>query len=300
MTDTTTEHPDPLDQHDQHDQGGDGWDDEPADSSVALFEGDEGGLDVLQRRALVALLKHRFISAQTHPSEWRAVAADPDLFRGRLHDLFLDLAVDVEREVAHKRQVTPEGGGRPFPTLLHDTPWGREETLVLVFLRGRFRAETGAGTTRAYVDRDAALAYVEQFRPRHATDVAGDARRARAAFEAVYRTGLLLGPAMGDRFEISRAIEVLLPMERLQELLTWLRQTNAGEQPGEPGTAEPTSYDDGPAAPGAEDAAPPADEEDEPFDLATGDGERAEQPGQADDGDDEQHDEHDDEQDGTW
>lgn len=290
MTDTATEHPEQYDGPD----GPDGWDDEPADSSVALFEGDEGGLDVLQRRALVALLKHRFISAQTHPSEWRAVAADPDLFRGRLHDLFLDLAVDPEREVAHKRQVTPEGGGRPFPTLLHDTPWGREETLVLVFLRGRFRAETGAGTTRAYVDRDAVLAYVEQFRPRHATDVAGDARRARAALEAVYRTGLLLGPATGDRFEISRAIEVLLPMERLQELLTWLRQTNAGEMPGET-DPDPSGPDE---TPSVDEVALPAgtpDEQDEPFDLAT-----PEEPDpQDDDQHDDQHDDRDD-QDGAW
>jgi hypothetical protein len=39
--------------------------DEP--TSLSLFEGDEGHLMLDQRRTLVALLKHRYISAALHP-----------------------------------------------------------------------------------------------------------------------------------------------------------------------------------------------------------------------------------------
>jgi Domain of unknown function (DUF4194) len=200
-------------------------------SSVALFEGDDGGLELDHRRALVVLLKNRFISARTHPREWRTLSANPRVIRTRLNDLFLDLHLDVEREVAYKRQVTPEGGGRPFPTLLHDTPWGREDTILLIYLRSRFRGEQASGVDRVFVDRDDMLEFVEQHRPEHATDQAGDARRAAKAIEALYRAGLLIGPSTADRFEVSNAVEVLLPLEKLQELLAWLRQQNRSPTP---------------------------------------------------------------------
>src|SRR5674476_1591863 len=46
-------------------------------STLALFAGDEGGLDLGQRKALVALLKQRFISARTDGPEWRALVENP-------------------------------------------------------------------------------------------------------------------------------------------------------------------------------------------------------------------------------
>jgi hypothetical protein len=199
-----------------------------ATSTLALFEGDEGGLEPAQRRALVMLIKQRFITARTHPKEWAALVAKPRLIRARLNDLFLDLHVDVEREVAYKRQVLPEGGGRPFPTLLHDTPWGREETILLVYLRSRHRSEQASGADRAFVDRADMYEFIAQHRPEHATDIAGDARKAARAVEAIYKTGLLIGSSTGDRFEVSNAIEVLLPVAKLHELLVWLRAQNAG------------------------------------------------------------------------
>jgi hypothetical protein len=200
--------------------------DEPT-STLALFEGDEGSLALTHRRALLALLKNRFISAKTHPKEWAAVTANQRLIRSRLNDLFLDLVISTDNEVAYKRQVTPEGGGR-FPTLLHDVAWGREETILLVFLRSRYRSEKAAGADRVFADRADMHEYVEQQRPGSATDVAGDRRKTQRALEAVYRTGLLLGRSDADRFEISGAIEVLLPLRTLQGLLEWLAQQNNG------------------------------------------------------------------------
>ncbi|WNV90360.1 DUF4194 domain-containing protein [Umezawaea sp. Da 62-37] len=198
-------------------------------STVALFEGDEGGLEVDQRRALVVLLKQRFITGRTNPKEWRALTRNPRPIRARLNDLFLQLYLDTEREVAYKRQVVPEGGGRPFPTLLHDAPWGREDTILLVFLRSRFRSEQAAGANRVFVDRDDILEFVDQHRPEHATDQSGDAKRATKAIETLYTAGLLMGPRTADRFEISNAVEVLLSMEKLTELLAWLRHQNHSE-----------------------------------------------------------------------
>ncbi len=219
--------------------------DREATSTVALFEADEGGLEIDQRKALVVLLKQRFISARTHPKEWRALTRQPGPIRARLNDLFLELHLDPDREVAYKRQVAAEGGGRPFPTLLYDAPWGREDTILLVYLRGRFRSEQAAGADRVFVDRDDMLEAIAQHRPPHATDQSGDGKRAAKAIETVYKAGLLIGASTAERFEVSNAIEVLLPMDKLTELLAWLREQNGAGGPAE----DPTDPDGGADAP---------------------------------------------------
>ncbi|KRE96319.1 hypothetical protein ASG76_04645 [Nocardioides sp. Soil774] len=202
-------------------------------ASVSLWEGDEGGLEHAQRHALVTLLKQRFISARTHPRDWRVLVEHERVIRGRLNDLFLDLLLDRSREVAWKRQATSETGSR-FPTLLYDAAWTREETLVLVHLRDRLRAGLAGGDSRVYVDRDDVVDYIESFRPAHATDEAGDEKRARNAVTSIVKAGLLIGAPGDERYEISEAVEPLLPLELLQELLEALRRANGGEPEAAP------------------------------------------------------------------
>lgn len=198
------------------------------EGSVSLFEGDEGGLEHAQRHALVTLLKQRFISARTHPRDWQVLVEHERVLRSRLNDLFLDLAVDRAREVAWKRQATSETGSR-FPTLLYDAAWSREETLVLVHLRDRLRAGLAGGDAHVFIDRDDIVDYVASFRPVHATDEAGDEKRARNAVVSIVKTGLLIGTAAEDRFEISEAVEPLLPLDLLQELLEALQRATSAD-----------------------------------------------------------------------
>lgn len=196
--------------------------------SVSLWEGDEGGLEYRQRRTLVTLLKQRFISARTHPRDWQVLVEHERVLRSRLADLFLDLQVDPAREVAWKRQAVSETGSR-FPTLLYDAAWSREETLVLVHLRDRLRAGAVSGETRVFVDREDLVEYVASFRPAHATDESGDEKRARNAVTSLAKAGLLIPGTSEDRFEVSEAVEPLLPLELLQELLEALRRANGAE-----------------------------------------------------------------------
>ncbi|GAB3019350.1 hypothetical protein GCM10011376_29570 [Nocardioides flavus (ex Wang et al. 2016)] len=222
---------DRLADHPIEDQG----DDALPDDSVSLFEGDEGGLEYAQRRALVTLLKQRFISARTHPRDWTVLVEHERLLRSRLNDLFLDLQVDRAREVAWKRQATSETGSR-FPTMLYDAAWSREETLVLVHLRDRLRAGLAGGDVRVFVDREDVVDHVTSFRPAHATDVAGDEKRARNAVASVAKAGLLVPTGTDERFEISEAVEPLIPLELLQELLEALVAANSREvtEPDDP------------------------------------------------------------------
>ena len=207
-------------------------DEERDESSFALFEGDEGRLDEPQRRALVALLRHTYVSARTHPDEWRAVVAAEYQLRSRLNDLFLELHVDRDREVAWKRQARSESQRRSFPTLLRDVPYTREETIVLVYLRMRLRADTRPGPDQVVVDRSEILGHVAGFLPATSTDRTRDEARVASAVDRLVRARILLRTTDPDRFRVASVVEVLLPLERLLELDTWLRNATAG--PGEP------------------------------------------------------------------
>ena len=214
----------------------DAWtDDHPDDGrgegtspSFSLFEGDEGGLTIQQRRTLVLLLKHRYISAALQPAEWRTLLDSRTLLKSRLNDRFLDLHIDLHYEVAFKRQALAEGGDR-FPTLLHDVSYTREETILLVLLRQRFRSERANGHDIVIVDRDNLVDNVAHFRPEHATDRWGDARKATAAVDSLAKARVLLKTSDPDRFRISAVIEVLLPVDRLNELLEWLVTQNGDD-----------------------------------------------------------------------
>jgi hypothetical protein len=199
----------------------------------AVFDGDDGALTFPQRICLITLLKRHYITAAAHPSEWRTLIADEQLIKSRLNDLLLDLRVDRDLEVAYKVQVRSEEERR-FPPLLQATRFRREETLLLVFLRSRYRSDRQAGEQRVYVDREEMLEHVGRFRPAAATDITGDLGRADRAVTRLAEYQLLL-PTTGavrdeeTRFEIAPIIEPLLPVERLRQVVDQLAAKNSGE-----------------------------------------------------------------------
>jgi hypothetical protein len=250
--------------------------DRPSDAeSFALFEGDEGRLDAAQRRALVALLKHRYVSPALQPAEWRTILESEALLGSRLNELFLELQVDRSAEVAFKRQAGSESGRRPFPTLLHDTSYSREETILLVYLRTRLRTELANGARAAIVEHDELLGFVASFRPEHATDRARDDGRVERAIEKLLTARVLLRTKDARRHRIASVVETLLPLERLQELLEWLEtQTPTADAPQSEQEPDTPSGPGAVATDGDDDAEP---DEDDPDDLAP---EAASRPGE--------------------
>lgn len=208
----------------------DNWEVPPESSSVALFSGDAGGLPFEQRRCLVRILKERYLSKDAHPDLWEVLIRNEDVLRSRLNDLFLMLHVDHKAEVAYKRQAVPDEGQRRFPTLLHDTAYNREETVLLVYLRERFQRERAAGAEAVLVDLDELVDRVAEFRPADTTDIAAEAKRASNAVDALRKGGVLHPTAEPDRFTVSPVLDSLLPLPRLKELLDWLR-TESGVTP---------------------------------------------------------------------
>jgi hypothetical protein len=221
----------------------DEWDGLAERSTVALFAGDEGGLSLAQRRCLVSLLKHRYLSRRTHPELWDVLIEHQALMRSRLNDLFLTLHVDAEGEVAYKRQAVPDSRNARFPTLLHDTAYSREETVLLVYLRERMQRERASGAELVLVDREDLLERVAEFRSPDATDLAGERRRAEIAIESLRSMRVLHDTRDHDRLTVSPVLDSLMPLARLQELLDWLRTETGARQ--DRATHEDESDDEG-------------------------------------------------------
>ncbi|MFI2295559.1 DUF4194 domain-containing protein [Isoptericola sp. NPDC019571] len=204
------------------------WDDPDLDatSSHAEFDGDVGGLDPVTRRAMVLLMKNRFITARSHRAEFEALVKNTHMVRARLNDMYLTLELDHDLQVAYKRQVVSETSER-YPTLLYATSWPREETILLVHLRTLVRASRAAGRPRTFVDRAELLDRLAEISTD--TDRSDTTRRANRAVEALVSAGVLLGRMDADSFEIDPAVEALLNQRVLEQLLTWIRAHGAPE-----------------------------------------------------------------------
>ena len=200
-------------------------DEDHARQGGPLFNGDTGQLDEDVRSLLVTLLRRRYISAEANPREWRLLAENEPALRTRMHDVFLDLVVNREYEVAFKQQVQREGGEK-LPTLLYDKAYSREETVALVLVRRELRARQQAGQDSAFIDRADLLDEIARHRPESATDRARDTRAANNAVENLVTMDLLIKTEQPDRFRIPSVLEVLLSVDKLDELLAWLKGEN--------------------------------------------------------------------------
>ncbi|SNS54549.1 protein of unknown function [Micrococcales bacterium KH10] len=199
--------------------------DEAEVRSLAMFEGDTGTLYPEQRGCLHALLKHRYISADRHPEQWTVLLSHQELIKSRLNDLYLELHVDREYQVAFKRQARSETGDR-LPSLLSDISHQKEETIVMIYLRQKFFAQRQEGDNAVFVDRQSLIDEVADQRPEHATNRSMDQKRADKAIDNLNTTGVLLKTGDPDRFRISPIIEVLMPIEKLRALLAWFMAQN--------------------------------------------------------------------------
>ena len=70
-----------------------------------LFMGDSGELALDTRRALVQLLAGPSLDGRRHPKLWPILARDEAVIRRRLAELFLELVLDRDVQVAFTRQA---------------------------------------------------------------------------------------------------------------------------------------------------------------------------------------------------
>jgi hypothetical protein len=190
------------------------------DDDPGLFAGDTGTLPFEARRVLALLLQRRYLAAADHPAEWTALLAHQQLLESRCHDMFVELVVDRDYEIAYKRQVREEG--LSIPVLLKDEPYKRVETLLMLFVRNRFRQERGAGQAAAFVDAEELVDYALGFLAHDETNLAARRREIDNAVATLAREHVIDEVASG-RYRILPVVEILLPVDRLRALTAWLR-----------------------------------------------------------------------------
>jgi hypothetical protein len=185
------------------------------EASTHLFPEDTGALTLRARKALVLLLKRHHVWAWRNPREWLAILDWQDAINSRLNDLFLELVIDEQREIAYKRQAGRDLG-RVFTTLLHDSTYTREEAGLLLHLREVYLRELRAGNDSAYIDRADLAADIDYVRPAGTKDHKKADQYLDSAVGRLLKDGFLVADKSDrDRLRISPVIEVLLTVERL-------------------------------------------------------------------------------------
>src|SRR5260370_24156933 len=104
-------------------------------SPVMLFAGDSGELPQETRRVLVQLLAGPSLDGRRHPKLWAVLVRDEALIRSRLSELFLDLVIDADMQVAFTRQA--DAGDLETPVLLRRAQLTFLDSILLLHLRQR-------------------------------------------------------------------------------------------------------------------------------------------------------------------
>jgi hypothetical protein len=194
------------------------------------FAGDTGQLPLETRRVLVQLLLGPSIDATRQRLLWPVLLRDEAVLRSRLHDLFLELVVDADQQVAFTRQVVAED--IDAPVLLRKAHLTYLETALVLFLRQRLTQADAAGE-RAVVSYEDMQAHLGVFERVANPDQARFGRQVVGAIEKVKKLSLVrLLPGGQQRFEVSPTLKLLFPAEAIQALTqTYLALLNGGAQP---------------------------------------------------------------------
>lgn len=180
------------------------------------FEGDSGTLPLETRRTFVQLLTGPLIDGRRHSRSWEVVLRDEHILRSRLHDLFLELVLDRDQQVAFLRQVAKEDVD--IPILLRRNTLSFIETALLLFLRLRLTQADAQGE-RAVVAFDEMREYLKAFERSDNSDQSRFSKQCDAAVEKAKKLGLVRKLASSEeRFEVSPALKLLFPAEEIEQL----------------------------------------------------------------------------------
>lgn len=206
-------------------------------STNTLFMGDSGELPLDTRRALVQLLAGPSLDGRRHPKLWPILVRDEVLIRRRLAELFLELVIDRDVQVAFTRQA--DTGDLEVPLLLRRAQLTFIDSILLLHLRQRLTQADSQGE-RAVVSTEEITEYLTPYERTANTDRAGFAKRVHASIEKLKKNSILQKiRASDDRFEISPTLKILFSAEEVQALTTLYQRMAAGETSFQESQIEP-------------------------------------------------------------
>ena len=207
-----------------------GWDEaSPSDGAEAppqtdgeqggrqpLYPGDTGELPLEARRPLVQLLSGPSVDGRRHSRLWPALLRYREQVQSRLADLFLELVMDTDAQIAFVRQA--DTGELEAPILLRRTRLTYLESALLLYLRGLL-ADAELRGERAVVSMPEMMEQMKLYERALNTDRAGFERRVNAAVEKVKKNSLLTAVRGSEgRFEISPTLKLLFSAEEVAAL----------------------------------------------------------------------------------
>jgi len=203
----------------------------PADSGMTnnLFIGDTGELPLDTRRALVQLLSGPSLDGQRHTKLWPVLLRDEIIIRRRLADLFLELVIDRDLQVAFTRQA--DTGDLETPALLRRSRLTFVDSVLLLFLR-RQLAQAESHGDRAVVSKEEILEHLSLYEQKGNTDKAGFTKRINASIEKIKERSILQKiRASEDRYEVSPTLKLLFSAEEIMALTAFYKDMAAGKLP---------------------------------------------------------------------
>jgi hypothetical protein len=181
-----------------------------------LFIGDSGELALDTRRALVQLLAGPALDGRRHPKLWSILLRDEAVLRRRLAELFLELVIDRDVQVAFTRQA--DTGDLEVPLLLRRAQLTFIDSLLLLHLRQRLTQADAQGD-RAVVSSDEITEFLSLYERAANTDRAGFVKRVHASIEKIKKHNILQKiRASEERFEIAPTLKLLFSAEEIQAL----------------------------------------------------------------------------------
>lgn len=203
----------------------------------ALYLGDTGVLPLETRRVLVQLLLGPSLDGRRHPNLWPVLERDEAVIRARLAELFLELVIDRDLQVAFTRQA--DTGDLEAPVLLRRVQLTFIDSVLLLHLRQRLTQADARGE-RAVISAAEIHDHLLLFERSGNTDRAGFAKRVQASVEKMKKHGILQKiRASDDRFEIAPALKLLFGAETVQALTRLYQRMATGERIAGEGGAEP-------------------------------------------------------------
>ncbi len=196
-------------------------------ASAELFPGDSGELPLDTRRVLAQLLAGPSLDGRRHSKLWPALLRDEPVIRARLCELFLELVIDRDLQVAFTRRA--EVGDLDAPVLLRSAQLTFIDSVLLLFLRQRL-TEADTQGQRAVVSMDEITQYLSVYERAANTDRAGFNRRMQASVEKIKKHSILQKiRSTEDRFEISPTLKLLFSAEEIVALHQLYQRMAAGE-----------------------------------------------------------------------
>jgi hypothetical protein len=204
---------------------------ETAEDSVGsgLFIGDTGELELDTRRALVQLLSGPSLDGRRHTKLWPVLLRDENIIRRRLAELFLELVIDRDMQVAFTRQA--DTGDLEVQRLLRRSQLSFIDSVLLLYLRHQL-AQAETRSERAVVSKEEIAEHLSPYDRTGNTDKAGFIKRIHASIEKIKERRILQKiPGGEDRFEVSPTLKLLFSAEEIQVLTKLYQRMAEGELP---------------------------------------------------------------------